>query len=183
MFKREVHKDFVVLHTNGIHVLNVDSCGCSAPNQPPISVAKQLMRAGWYPATHIEPQTCSTFELMQAFHLLSLQGKISHYHYYKSLQYRTDNTGIKKLPVSLYYIPLPNPTDHDLLQYRYPAFSLMARKWRHETMVKRGGRAYVQSEKRVEETAQGELAVPCRACPIPGVNLPDDWATAPPERA
>lgn len=58
----------------------------------------------------------------------------------------------------------------------------MARKWRHETMVKRGGRAYVQSEKRVEETAQGELAVPCRACPIPGVNLPTDWADAPPER-
>lgn len=59
----------------------------------------------------------------------------------------------------------------------------MARKWRHETMVKRGGRAYVQNEKRIEMTAQGELAVPCRACPIPGVNLPDDWESAPPERA
>lgn len=101
MFKNEVHKDFVILHTNGIHLVNVDSCGCSAPGEPAIDVANQLMRSGWYPATHLEPQTCATFELMQAFHILSLQGKISHYHYYKSLQYLTDNTGIKKLPVSL----------------------------------------------------------------------------------
>lgn len=57
----------------------------------------------------------------------------------------------------------------------------MARKWRHEAMVKRGGRAYVQSEKRIEETAQGELAVLCRACPIPDINLPSDWADAAPE--
>lgn len=58
----------------------------------------------------------------------------------------------------------------------------MARKWRHEAMVKRGGRAYAQSERRIEETAQGELAVVCRACPIPGVNLPPDWASAPQEQ-
>ncbi|KAF7969254.1 hypothetical protein HWV62_27842 [Athelia sp. TMB] len=163
VFKREVHKDFVVLHTNGIHLVNVDSCGCSGLNGPVVSVAQQLMRAGWYPASHISPQTCATFEVMQSFHLISLQGKISHYNYYKSLQYRTDNTGTKKLP------------------YRYPAFCLMVRKWRHETMLKRAGRAFVQSPKRVEETAQGELAVLCRACPIPSVNLPSDWANAPPE--
>ncbi|KII87542.1 hypothetical protein PLICRDRAFT_177283 [Plicaturopsis crispa FD-325 SS-3] len=28
-------------------------------------------------------------------------------------------------------------------------------------------------------TSQGELAVPCRACPLPGVNLPENWADAP----
>lgn len=50
-------------------------------------------------------------------------------------------------------------------------------------MVKRGGRAFVQSIKRVEETSPGELAVPCRACPIPDVNLPPNWKDAPPERS
>lgn len=104
MFKHEVHKDFVVLHTNGIHVVNVDPCGCSTQHEPPVSLPKQLLRAGWYPATHLNPQMCATFELMQAFHLLSLQGKISHYHYYKALQYRTDNTGINKIPVRFHCI-------------------------------------------------------------------------------
>lgn len=46
-------------------------------------------------------------------------------------------------------------------------------------MVKRGGRAYNPSEDRVEKTSPGELAVLCRACPVPGFNLPDDWRSAP----
>lgn len=48
-------------------------------------------------------------------------------------------------------------------------------------MVKRGGRAYDPSENRVESTGQGELAVVCRACPVPGMNLPDDWQNALPD--
>lgn len=100
VFRREAHKDFVVLHTNGIHLVNIDSCKCSSnSNQPPVILARQLLRAGWYPATHLSPQMCATFELMQLFHLLSLQSKVSHYHFYKALQYKTDNTGIVKLPV------------------------------------------------------------------------------------
>lgn len=50
-------------------------------------------------------------------------------------------------------------------------------------MVKRGGRAYDPSDDRVQETSPGELAVPCRACPVPGFNLPDDWQSAPKELA
>lgn len=50
-------------------------------------------------------------------------------------------------------------------------------------MVKRAGRAYDPREDRVEATAQGELAVVCRACPIPGWNLPTNWRDAPPETA
>lgn len=70
-----------------------------------------------------------------------------------------------------------------LLQDRYHVFSVMARKWRHERMVKRAGRAFDPREDRVEATGPGELAVICRACPVPGWNLPEDWEQAPPERA
>ena len=28
-------------------------------------------------------------------------------------------------------------------------------------------------------TKNGELAIPCRACPLPGINLPDNWQDAP----
>jgi hypothetical protein len=40
-------------------------------------------------------------------------------------------------------------------------------------MMKRAGRAHSNSG--VGGTAQGELALPCRACPQPGKNLPDGW--------
>ncbi|KAF7973147.1 hypothetical protein HWV62_15919 [Athelia sp. TMB] len=165
VFGQDVHKDFVVLHNNGIHTVSVRSCGCSEPNTPPLDVWRQLLRAGLYPATPLEPQTCATFEGMRIFHMLNLQGKMSAYHFYQSLVFCTDNTGVKKL--------------HD----RYRAFTLITRKWRHETMVKRGARAYDPRENRVEATAQGELAVVCRACPVPGWNLPEDWHNASPETA
>lgn len=59
----------------------------------------------------------------------------------------------------------------------------MARKWRHEKMLKRAGRAYDPREGRVELTAPGELAVVCRICPLPGWNLPEGWENAPKESA
>ena len=90
------HKNFVVLHTNGIHLVNVDFCGCS----PTISNRQQLLRTSWWPATPLEPRTCATFALLNQFHLLSLQGKTSAFDFYRSLQYITENHSLEKLPVS-----------------------------------------------------------------------------------
>ena len=44
-------------------------------------------------------------------------------------------------------------------------------------MLKRGGRGYGLCG--VEGTDPGELAVDCPACPRPGINLPEDWESAP----
>lgn len=55
----------------------------------------------------------------------------------------------------------------------------MVREYRHLQMCKRAGRAH--DLKGIEGTAAGELAIPCRACPHPGINLPDSWEDAPPE--
>ena len=53
----------------------------------------------------------------------------------------------------------------------------MTRQWRHIKMAKRGGRGH--DNRGILGTAKGELAVPCRACPIPGVNIPNDLNTIP----
>ena len=53
---------------------------------------------------------------------------------------------------------------------------LMVREWRHIKMAKRAGRGH--DETGISGTAQGELAIPCRACPRLGVNLPTGWETA-----
>lgn len=97
-FRKPGHKDFVVIHTNGIHLIDVDFCGCtSAPEH-----RGQLLREGWWPATALDPQTCSTFAVLNMFHLLSLQGKLSAYDFYRALEYATENFGLKKLPVSFF---------------------------------------------------------------------------------
>ncbi|KAK6972153.1 CxC2 domain-containing protein [Favolaschia claudopus] len=57
----------------------------------------------------------------------------------------------------------------DVPPKRYVEFLRMARFFRHIMMLKRGGRGHA-------------LAIRCPACPRPGINLPDDWQSAPPEK-
>jgi hypothetical protein len=89
-------REMVVLHTNGIHQVHFHPCKCvGAPH-----IRCQLLRRHLYPATILDPRTCATFALLREFHILSLQSKISMHHFYLSLHRRTDNTGLKSIPVS-----------------------------------------------------------------------------------
>ncbi|KAJ7785627.1 hypothetical protein B0H16DRAFT_1294468, partial [Mycena metata] len=50
----QLHPDFVVLHSNGIHEVAVNGCDCKdrfIAGPPEI----QLMHAGWFPATDVKP--------------------------------------------------------------------------------------------------------------------------------
>ncbi|KAJ7846077.1 hypothetical protein B0H14DRAFT_2584366 [Mycena olivaceomarginata] len=48
-------------------------------------------------------------------------------------------------------------------------------------MCKRAGRRHDPTG--ISATPASELAIPCRACPQPGINLPEGWNMAPPEVA
>jgi hypothetical protein len=48
----------------------------------------------WYPATVSEPRTAATFTVLQHFHILSFESKVSAYEFYQSLARRTDNSGL-----------------------------------------------------------------------------------------
>ncbi|KAJ7792512.1 hypothetical protein B0H14DRAFT_3499174 [Mycena olivaceomarginata] len=111
------------------------------------------------PATHKEPQTCTTFRALEMFHIMTLQGKVTTYDFYSGLEKLTDNTGLIKV------------------KDRYKAFMRSMRQWRHLVMLKRGGRGN-DGDRLVAETRPGELAVVCPACPQPGVNLPAGWESA-----
>lgn len=92
------HKDFIVLHINGIHQVAVDFCGCHQR----VDHWRQLTRFRWYPATPINPQTCATFELLRLFQTMNLQGKITAYNFYQGLCRLTDGYGTEALPVCLF---------------------------------------------------------------------------------
>ena len=81
------HKDFTVIHTNGLHYVTIDFCRC----EHHVSNRLQLLRSEWFPVTVHQPQTCATFRMLEVFHTITLAGKLSAHEYYKVLEYMTDN--------------------------------------------------------------------------------------------
>ncbi|KAJ7141824.1 hypothetical protein C8R46DRAFT_1233533 [Mycena filopes] len=123
-------KAFVVLHTNGIHEVAVDFCGCEGALDAGAPYV-QLLRAGWFPGTHERPQTCATFLLLERSHIDTLQCKMTMYHSYASLEKLTDNTGNK-------------PPD------RYHEWMRICREWFHLELLKHAGRALAYDPTGVE---------------------------------
>ncbi|KAF9551575.1 hypothetical protein CPC08DRAFT_738301 [Agrocybe pediades] len=151
------HPSLLVLHSNGIHEVAIQFCGCDRA----IPLHLQLLRRGLYPASQITPKTCTTFELLDLLHKLALTTKSSTYDFYRGLEKLTVNTGLS-VPKS-----------------RYRQLMRMVLQWRHLKLLKWGGRAHDPTG--VAGTKEGELAILCPSCPQEGVNLPEDWDSAPPE--
>ncbi|KAG1719214.1 hypothetical protein EDB19DRAFT_1612964, partial [Suillus lakei] len=84
---------FTVVDVHGIHEIGLDFCGCERVQIHYI----QLLHARWLPATTSEPQTAAMFALLEMFHLLSFELKVSAYKFYHSLAQRSDNTGINPI--------------------------------------------------------------------------------------
>lgn len=47
-------------------------------------------------------------EVLRLFHHLNLQGKLTAYSFYRSLEYMTDSTGLNRPPVRIMYIGYSN---------------------------------------------------------------------------
>ncbi|KDR67153.1 hypothetical protein GALMADRAFT_17014, partial [Galerina marginata CBS 339.88] len=144
------HSHFVVLHTNGIHEVAVDYCGCR-----PVSKLRQLLRRGLFPSSQESPRTCATFVLLKQLHTLSLTSKCATYDYYRMLEKLTSNRGA------------------DVPPSKYRQLLRMILQWRHLKMLKRGGRGHDKTG--AGGTKEGELSIACPSCPHPGINLPDGW--------
>ncbi|KAJ7017144.1 hypothetical protein C8F04DRAFT_979867 [Mycena alexandri] len=147
----KAHKDFVIIDTLGIRTVQLNFCGCDST----VTHRQQLMRACLWPATSIDPQTCATFNAVRLFEVQNCLGKISAYDFVRSLELLSNADG------------LTPPPD------RRRAFRAIVRQYRMMQLMKRGGRGHDDSG--VAGTGQGELALPCRACPQPDINLPDGW--------
>jgi hypothetical protein len=90
-------KNFLVFDTSGPHFITVDYCNCG---DGALTNWRQLLREKWFPATLSRPQTVFTFDCLETFHELTLQGKTSLYDYYNSLLRRFDNAGLSNPVVS-----------------------------------------------------------------------------------
>ena len=93
-----MRSQLTVLDVNGIHQVNVAYCNCEKAIGS-FERRIQLLRAGWFPATLDRPKTVITFDALDLFHALTLQSKITFYDFYHTLVRRTDNSGIRVVPV------------------------------------------------------------------------------------
>ncbi len=80
---------WIVFHNTGVFPVDVDFCDCFDPPPPPRRV--QLLWTGWFPASYDRPQTVFTFDVLNAFQKLALQGKTTLYNFYHSLLNLNDN--------------------------------------------------------------------------------------------
>ncbi|KAN0118878.1 hypothetical protein V8E52_004650 [Russula decolorans] len=156
-----VQKDFVIVDVSGIHTIDVQFCGCHNTSGGSASHV-QLLRFRCFPSTITRPQSAFTFNVLNTFHLLTLQGKVSAYEFYCALQHKTDNTSIS-----------------DTKGY-YRQFLTVVRLWRHLKLLKRSGRGHDPAG--ANGTQPGQCAVECPACPHPNRNIPPDWIDAPDSR-
>ncbi|KAG6905794.1 hypothetical protein DXG01_000684 [Tephrocybe rancida] len=153
-YPEPANKDFMVFHTNGLHSVQVDFCGC----RDDYPRYQQVLDVGWFPATVFDPQTCGTFEMLRQFQVLNLQGKVSAFDYFVLLKHLTDATGLTKVAD------------------RLASFMIMVREWRHLKAAKCAARAH--DDAGISGTEQGGFAIECRVCPHPK-NLPPGWENAP----
>ena len=79
----------------GIHTISLRFCGCIGAAHP----RDQLIASSWFPASLDRPQTAFTFDVLDTFQLLNLQGKLSAYDFYYSLDHKSDNTGVLRIQV------------------------------------------------------------------------------------
>lgn len=84
------------MDSHGIHEVFLDFCDCADA----IAHVQQLLRVSWFPSTTADPKTAATFRLLEEFHLLSFESKVSAYEFYNALVRRTDNTGLVPPKVS-----------------------------------------------------------------------------------
>uniref|UniRef100_A0A0W0FPX6 CxC2-like cysteine cluster KDZ transposase-associated domain-containing protein n=1 Tax=Moniliophthora roreri TaxID=221103 RepID=A0A0W0FPX6_MONRR len=118
----------------------------------------QLLEFSLWPALYKDLRSAATFNVLQMFHVFNAQGHVMSTDFYCSLVLMTDGNGLRKLP--------------DWQQQ----FTTMVREWRHIKMAKRAGRGHDPSG--LEGTPKGSVAIPCRACPHPGINIPSEWKQA-----
>lgn len=90
----------VVIAANGVHKVHIRWCTCSQSLGKASDHWVQLMRMQWFPASHTRPRTVVTFDCLDRFHKLTLQGKLTGYDYYQTLLHLTDNTDLDPPRVS-----------------------------------------------------------------------------------
>jgi hypothetical protein len=93
------HHQLTIINANGWHKLEVIFCKCGASDVSHQHY-HQLLRMCWYPVSFNHPKTVFTFNLLDTYHKVTLQGKLNLYDFYHAIMQKSDNQGRFKPLVS-----------------------------------------------------------------------------------
>ncbi|KAF7331346.1 CxC2 domain-containing protein [Mycena kentingensis (nom. inval.)] len=148
---------FTLVDSNGVHSTRLVYCGCR--EQPPNKV-RQLLRAGFFPASTREPITAFTLHVLREFQLHNFEAKKAAYDYVKALRRLSDDT---------FAADVPDP---------YTAFLRVVRIYNFLTLKQRAGQLHRIDEVLTHRPA-GNVVPYCPACPEPGFNSDPVCTTTP----
>ncbi|KAL0577484.1 hypothetical protein V5O48_004508 [Marasmius crinis-equi] len=154
---KECYRHLLVIHTNGIHRVKLQFCGCSRAREQYV----QLLQRRLYP-TNIKKgriSTAITFQCLETLQLQTLTTKGSIYDFYRALERLTDNSGMS-----------PPPS-------RYRQLLRGIRQWRHLKLLMRAGQGQEVLSSNIDNAPERVLTLKCPSCPHPGINLPKGWET------
>lgn len=83
-----------VLHTNGVHCMTVQYCGCQGEGH-----WEQLLHGKLLSGTDQKPKSAFTFEVLQHFHAFNLASKTAAHDFNQALLQLTDGVQPSKFPV------------------------------------------------------------------------------------
>ncbi|KIJ43647.1 hypothetical protein M422DRAFT_169455 [Sphaerobolus stellatus SS14] len=112
----------------------------------------QLFRRRMFPASMSRPRTAFTFRLLKLFHMLNHVARTTQWDFVGTLHRLTDNVNPKGTPNI------------------YKTFKEVQRQWR---VVRAWKCAGVMEPSLPRE--EGSLVLGCVSCPLPGINLDEDW--------
>jgi len=93
--------ELTIIDVNGWHKLRIKFCKCGASNVSDEHY-RQLLRMRWYPASFHRPKTAFTFDILETYHKMTLQGKLNLYDFYHAIMQKSDNQGRSKPVVSFW---------------------------------------------------------------------------------
>lgn len=90
-------RGLMIIDMNGRHKVRIGFCTCGISRNERY---RQLLRMNWYPASFSRPMTAFSFDLLETYHKVTLQGKLNLYDFYHAIMQKTDNQGRSKVMVS-----------------------------------------------------------------------------------
>ena len=159
------------MDTTGIHDIVIMFCCCGNPAEARSTEFNQMLQNGWYPATKVFPRTVASLNLLDLYDAIVCEGKLSAFHFYKSLTRLCGTIESISIPVSQYSLSITQCRLIGSRQRRYEEFVRMNQEYQFLKMVQRAGKMFEDDS----DTPIGCLAVECPACPQSGCNLPEDW--------
>lgn len=84
--------ELLIIDMNGWHKVQVRFCTCGE-STPWHERYLQLLRIRWYPASFNRPRTAFSFDVLETYHKVTLQGKLNLYDFYHAIMHKLDNQG------------------------------------------------------------------------------------------